>query len=146
MGIGVSVLLDRLLPPFLVGLHAVLLGWAAVGLVEWLASDVPWPAVANELFPRWLLLPHWLAVLGASAVFLVGYVRRWPGTPLLLIPAYGFMAVVCAVETLYFLTHPLRHVAMMLEFAAYVLIPVALYRAPSLVRHFRLAEELRRPA
>jgi hypothetical protein len=137
--------LDRLLPPFFVGLHALLLSWAAVGLAELIVVEVPWPAVTNPLFPRWLLLPHWLAVLGASALFLFGYFLRWQKTPALLIAAYAFMAAICAVETFFFLTHPLRYVAMLLEYLAYVLILLALNRVPSFLRQFQLGEQGAQP-
>jgi hypothetical protein len=140
MTIAVLTALNRLLPPLLVALHALLLGWALVGLVEWVLPEVPWPAVSNALFPRWLLLLHWLSVLGASVLFLAGYFLRWQRAPVLLIPAYAFMAAVCAVETFFFLTHPLRYVALVLEYLAYVLIPLALFRLPRFVRHFRLQE------
>jgi hypothetical protein len=129
---------DRLLPSILLLLHAALFLWAVVGLIEWVLPRVPWRAISNPLFPRWLLLLHWLAVLAASSVFLYGYLRRWPRTPFLLITAYVFMATVCAVETFFFLTHELRFLAMILEFAAYILIPLSLYRVPSLARRFRL--------
>jgi hypothetical protein len=140
MAIAVVPVLDRLLPPLFVGLHALLFSWAAVGLAEWIVVEVPWPAITNPLFPRWLLLPHWLAVLGASALFLLGYTRRWQKTPALLIPAYAFMAAICAVETFFFLTHSLRYVAMVLEYVAYVLILLALYRVPRFVRRFQLLD------
>lgn len=135
---------DRVLPPVLVLLHAGLFLWASVGLVEWLVPGVAWRPVSNALFPRWLLLLHWLAVLNAAAIFLAGYVRRWPRTPVLLVPAYAFMAGVCTVETVFYLTHPLRYVAMALELAAYVLIPLALCRVPGLARRFGLNRAIER--
>lgn len=127
----------RLLPPLLVLLHAGLLLWALVGLAEWLSPTVPWPGVSNPLFPRWLLLVHWLVVLIASSLFLGGYALRWPRTPVAMVAAYGSMAIVCAIETMGFLTHPLRYLAMALEIAAYLLILVALYRMPVFVARFR---------
>lgn len=131
-----GVFLSRCLPPVLVLVHAGLLVWAVAGLAEWLAPQVPWPRVSNGLFPRWLLLLHWIAVLLAAAIFLVGYAVRWRLTPKAMIPAYGLMAVVCVIETFWFLQHPLRFVAMALEFSAYVVIPIALHRVTSLAARF----------
>jgi hypothetical protein len=139
-GVGMMVVgtaLNRIFPPILVTLHALLLGWAVIGLAEWFLLDLPWPAVSNELLPRWLLLLHWLSVLGASLLFLLGYLLKWKRTPVLMIPAYSLMAIVCTIETIFFLTHPLRYVAMVLEYIAYVAIPFALLRLPSFVRHFQ---------
>jgi hypothetical protein len=129
-------LLNRLLPPLLVLVHAALLVWALVGLIEWFALSVPWPIVSNALFPRWLLLVHWLAVLIASFVFLSGYALRWSDTPRAMAPAYSFMAVVCAIETFGFLTHSLRFVAMAFEYATYVLILIALHLLPGFTARF----------
>lgn len=127
----------------LVVLHGGLLAWAVPGFVEWFAGDVPWPSLANPLFPDWLQLLHWLVVLSAAVLFLWGYATRWPATPRAMIPAYALMAAVCAIETFGYLTHPLRFVAMALEFAAYVAIPVMLNRAPSLAARFE--PQRRRP-
>jgi len=129
-------LLSRSLPLILVLVHVALLLWAVSGLIEWFVPIVPWPRLSNVLFPQWLLLLHWLAVLLAATVLLIGYVTRWPLTPKAMIPAYALMAVVCVIETFWFLTHSLRFVAMALEFCAYIVIPVALHRVPSLVARF----------
>lgn len=128
--------LSRLLPPLLLVVHFALLLWALVGLAEWFVASVPWPRLSNVLFPQWLLLWHWLAILAASAIFLGGYFRCWPFTPKAMVPAYAMMAAVCVVETFGFLTHPLRFVAMALEFSAYIGISIALRRVPSFVARF----------
>lgn len=128
--------LTRSLPPVLVLVHVALLLWAVVGLAEWLSPAVPWPRLSNVLFPRWLLLLHWTAVLLAAAIFLGGYAARWRFTPKAMIPAYALMAAVCVIETFWFLQHPLRFVAMALEFSAYIVIPIALHRVAGLAAHF----------
>jgi len=131
--------LQRLVAPVLVALHGGLLAWAVVGLAEWLATSVPWAPVSNPLFPRWVLLLHWLAVLGAAGVFLGGYFSRWPGTPYAMIPAYAFMAAVCFIETFWFLEHPYRYHAFVVEIILYIAIPLALFRLPPLAARFRTA-------
>lgn len=120
----------------LLAIHVGLLAWALVGLAEWTMGSVPWPAVSNPLFPRWLLLVHWLSVVAAALALLAGYARRWPGTPTALAAAYLLMAAVCAIETFGYLTHRMRFAAMAAEYAAYVLILLALWRAPALARRF----------
>jgi hypothetical protein len=119
--------MSRALPPLLLLVHCFLFAWAAVGLAEWLVPAAPWPRVSNPLFPRWLLLLHWLAVLAGSVTFLAGYATRWKGTPVAVAVAYLSMAAVCVLETVWFLTSPFRFVAMAAEFGAYAAI-VALLR------------------
>lgn len=128
--VGVSI------PPLLVVVHLALLVWAVVGMAEWVLSEVPWPMVSNPAFPPWLLLLHWLAILSGSIVFLSGYIARWRATPLALAAAYTFMAVVCVIETFWFLTGIARFVAMALEFAVYMSIIILLLRLPPFVRRF----------
>jgi hypothetical protein len=55
--------------------------------------------------------------------------------------AYAFMAVVCVIETFWFLTGVGRFVAMALEFTAYVGIVVLLRRLPSFVNRFSSRHE-----
>lgn len=129
-------ILSRSLPPLLLCLHAALLVWALAGWSEWLMPRVPWPEVSNPLFPRWLLLFHWSAVLIAAVLFLVGYLARWKRTPAAMIGAYACMAAVCVVETFFFLEHPLRFAALLAELTAYLAILLALFRLPSFVARF----------
>lgn len=105
---------------FLLGVHVALLVWALVGMVELVSARVPWPKVSNVAFPPWLLLVHWLAVLGGSGVFVGGYLARWRHTPGALAIAYALMAAVCVIETFGFLTGTRRFVAMALELSAYL--------------------------
>ena len=97
---------------------------------------MPWPRVANPLFPPWVLLVHWLAVLFGGVAFLYGYLTRWSLTPLVMALAYAMMAAVCALETFGYLQHPGRFRDMALEYAAYVLLVILLFRLPSLRARF----------
>lgn len=127
----------RILPPLLVVLHAGLLLWAIAGWIEWFAPGVPWTPMSNPLFPSWVLFLHWSAISIASAIFLWGYAGRKRWMPTAMIPAYGLMAVMCFVETIWFLESPLRFVAMAAEYVAYITILMALHRVPSLVERFK---------
>lgn len=89
---------------------------------------------------------HWLAILAASTLFLLGYTMRWYYTSNIMVCAYGFMAVVCAIETVWFLTHPLRFVAMAFEYGAYIAIVFALKRVPILAARFDSAAPLHHAA
>lgn len=116
--------------------HALLLVWGGVGMIEWLAGEVPWSRVSNAAFPRWVLLLHWLAILTGAIAFLAGYAMRWRRTPQAMIVAYSVMAVVCVIETFWFLSGDLKFVAMVLEFSAYIGILLLLHRFPPFVTHF----------
>ncbi len=129
--------LSRTLPPLLLLLHAGLLLWATVGWIEWFASTVPWTPLSNPLFPQWVLFLHWSAVAIASALFLWGYATRWKHTPVAMIPAYGFMAIVCFIETIWFMESPYRYLAMAAEYAAYAGILWMLFRMPRLADRFQ---------
>ena len=124
-----SKVLSRLFMAGLLVLHVALLVWALMGLAEWIFDAVPWPAVANPLFPRPMLLAHWLSVAVTAGIFLAGYTLRWPGTPLAVAAGYAAMAVVCLIETTQYLVHDGRWLAMGLEYAAYLGIGFYLFRS-----------------
>jgi hypothetical protein len=120
----------RLVGLTLVAVHVVLAGWALVGLGELVLEDPPWPPVSNPELPRAVLLVHWTLMLAAAGVFLGGYFLRWRHTPIALAVAYLGLAVMCAVETLGFLTNTGRYAAMAAEYAAYATILWLLFRTP----------------
>lgn len=122
----------RVIAALLVALHAGLAAWSVVGLIEWFVAEPPWPRLSNPLLPRPVLLAQWVLVLLAAGVFLAGYARRWPRTPVALAGCYAAMGVLCAVENIAYLG---RYVAMAVEYAAYVAILGILFR----MEHFRRA-------
>ena len=111
----------------LVVVHAFLGVWALGGMMEWLNMDVPWKPYSNPEFPHWLLFFHWGTVLFAATVYLIGYFTHWRQTPHWMAVAYGMMALVCVVETFWYMTSSFRYIAMVLEYAAYVVILLVLY-------------------
>jgi hypothetical protein len=133
----------RVLGAVLLAVHAVLVLWGAAGLAE-LAGPVPsWAAVANPELPGGVLVVHWLAMLGAGSVFVIGYLVRWPATPAAMVVAYAVLATVCAVETFGYLTGEFRFLNMAAEYTAYGVLIVLLHKGPLKAT---FANALRRPA
>ncbi|MBX3508084.1 MAG: hypothetical protein KF714_04810 [Parvibaculum sp.] len=131
--------LGRMVLAGLVLLHAGLLVWALMGLAEWIAGEVPWPAVANPLFPRPMLLFHWLSVIAASTAFLAGLTLRWRGTPIAVALGYAAMGLVCLIETMHYLVHDTRWLAMAAEYTAYLAIGSWLFLSETARSTFRRA-------
>jgi hypothetical protein len=88
---------------------------------------VPWPEYSNPDFSRTLLFFHWTAVLIASTGFLYGFVTRWQLTPKFMLFGYGLMAMICVIETFWYMTGDYKYIAMIIEFAAYFLILLLLH-------------------
>lgn len=118
----------------LVIVHLGLAVWSLVGLVEFVLPAVPWPRIANPLFPPAVLLGQWLLVLGTATIFVGGYVRRWRHMPLAVGVGYALMASLCAYQTFFILMHEIRFVAMAAEFATYIAILAFLCRSPARAR------------
>lgn len=131
-----SITLPKLVVAGLVVLHAGLLVWALMGFAEWFRLDVPWPSVANPLFPHGVLLAHWTSVLLTASLFLGGIALRWPATPTAVACGYAAMATVCLIETTTYLVHDARWLAMGLEYAAYIGIGLFLFRSAWAQAHF----------
>jgi len=134
----------KVLGAALLGVHGTLALWASAGLVELVMPAPPWPAVRNPELPDGLLVVHWLAMLGAGSVFLVGYLTRWPTTPRVMAAAYVSLATICAVETFGFLTNASRFVNMGVEYATYAILIALLHNAP-LKNRFRRAPDSATP-
>lgn len=128
--------LPKLFVAGLIVLHAGLLIWAVTGFAEWFMAEVPWPRVANPLFPSGVLLAHWLSVLVTAALFLGGFALHWPATPAAVAYGYAAMATVCLIETTTYLVHDTRWLAMGLEYAAYIGIGWFLFRSAYVQPYF----------
>ena len=122
--------LAKIVTVILLGVHGLLAAWALVGFIEWFSPSVPWPRVSNVLFPRDILFMHWLVILLAAAVFLIGYAVSWTYTPVAMACAYAAMAALCAVETFGYMESDTRFVAMAAEYIAYAGILLFLFRSP----------------
>ncbi len=117
-------------------LHIVLFIWAAGGTMEMIFNTVPWKPYTNPEFPFWVLVMHWGAVLFASVSFIYGYWTQWSKTPQIMLFAYGFMALVCVIETFGYMTSPNKYLAMGAEFAAYIAILWLLFRSSYFINYF----------
>jgi len=115
----------------LVVVHIVLVVWCVLGLAEIILPELPLPKVGNPLFPASIQLAQWLLVLAVAAIFILGLAARWRHTPIAMTAGYALMAALCAVETIGYLKHDLRYPAMALEYAAYGVILLFLFRSPT---------------
>ena len=109
--------------------HIYLLLWGLVGFAEWFLPHVPWERVSNPDFPRWVLLLHWTAIVTGGATFILSFALQWSKIPQAMTVAYGFMAVVCAIETFGYMTSEFKYLAMAAEYITYTGILAVLYRA-----------------
>jgi hypothetical protein len=113
----------------LVLVHIVLVIWCVLGLAEMILPELPFPKVGNPLFPPSIQLGQWLLVLAVASIFILGLAARWRHTPVAMAVGYALMAALCAVETIGYLKHDLRYPAMALEYAAYIVILLFLFRS-----------------
>ncbi|MEX0923267.1 MAG: hypothetical protein WDZ84_10865 [Rhodovibrionaceae bacterium] len=127
-------------------LHLGLGAWGLGGLAEYLLPGLGF-GLQNPLFPAWLQLAHWLAILAGATAFLLGYLALARLLLPMLAAAYLAMAAVCAVETLFFLDGSGRYLAMAAEYAAYLAILALLaHRERRRVSSLRTARAPARPA
>jgi hypothetical protein len=129
---GESMTKEKLAHLFMIALvlvHIVLVVWCVLGLAEMLLPELPFPKVGNPLFPASIQLAQWLLVLAVASIFILGLAARWRHTPVAMAAGYALMAGLCAVETIGYLKHDLRYPAMALEYAAYIVILLFLFRS-----------------
>lgn len=124
----------------LILVHGFLLLWAVGGFIEMISPKVPWKHFTNPEFPFWVLLIHWSSVLFASATLLYGYFTQWSKTPQAMAVAYGFMAMVCVIETFGYMTEKTKYMAMGGEFLAYTVILLYLFRSKYFIRETQVSE------
>ena len=119
--------LDRAFAALLVIVHAALGVWALIGFIELVLPDIAWHRLSNPLFSRRMLLLQWSLVAVAAAVFIGGYLSRWRHTPFAMLAIYSAMALTCAYQTFFVLTHPFRFSAMAIEYVEYAVISLFLF-------------------
>jgi len=109
--------------------------WGSLGLIEYLFGVGP-IRLQNPVFPDGVQLLHWIGITATGLIYLIGYYRRWQLTPFAMVVAYSVLATLCFVETMDFLTNRGRYVAMVLEYAAYIVISIYLFRSERMQTHF----------
>jgi hypothetical protein len=125
----------RLIALGLVAVHAGLGLWAAIGFAELIVVEVPWGRLSNPLFSRPMLLAQWTLIAIAAAAFITAYFGRWRSMPELMAAIYGAMALLCAYQTFFVLTHQARFRAMAIEYLQYALILVFLFSSEHVRQH-----------
>jgi hypothetical protein len=128
--------MERIVAGVLVAVHLGLLAWALVGFAELLLPGVPWKRLSNPLFSTAMLGLQWSLIAVASTTFVFGFIRQWRATPWVMAAVYGAMAAVCAYQTFFVLTDPMRFRAMAIEYVEYALILVFLFRSPYMRTRF----------
>jgi hypothetical protein len=128
--------LARLVAWGLVAVHAGLGAWALVGFAELALPQVPWTRLSNPLFSRPMLLLQWSLIAMAAAMFIGGYALRFRHTPLAMSVIYGAMALVCAYQTFFILTHAARFRAMAIEYTEYAAILAFLFLSTHMRERF----------
>lgn len=114
--------LARAIAGVLVLVHIGLGIWALVGFAELLLPEVPWERLSNPLFSPAMLVLQWSLISVAAAVFIAGYLGRWQRLPVAMLVIYGAMALVCAYQTFFVLTHASRFREMAIEYVEYAVI------------------------
>tara|TARA_R100001163_G_C5010026_1_gene156298 strand:+ start:138 stop:566 length:429 start_codon:yes stop_codon:yes gene_type:complete len=134
---AVSVL-DRFLPKLLLAISIFLLCWGLLGLVEYVFPTLNM-GLQNSRFPDGLQFAHFFAIILTGAVFVVGYLRKWPYTPFATITMYAVLATLCFVEVMDFGAFgggTMGVLTMLLEYAMYVGLSTYLLRSKAMRRHF----------
>lgn len=121
--------LPRLFMGLLIAVHLGLGLWGLMGFAEMIFPAVPWPEISNPKFTDTILVLQWALVLVAAALFLGGTWARWAQTPRAMLVIYLLMGALCAVQNLFYLDHATRFLAVALEYAAYTVILLFLFRA-----------------
>ena len=120
----------------LVAAATVMLGWGALGFLEYFTGLAPLVPLQNATFPSGTQFVHWLLITLSGAVFLIGYFLRWRYTPLAMIVLYAALATLCAIETFDFMENPSRYGDFARECTYYILISIYLVRSRRMRERF----------
>ena len=129
-------------PYLLILLHAVLLGWGLLGLVEYVVPAASL-GLQNARFPAGTQFLHFAAIILTGGIFLGGYVGRWRHTPFATVVMYAVLATLCFVETVDFGAFgggASRFVIMSVEYVLYVVLAVYLLRSATMRQRFASAQ------
>lgn len=125
-------------PHLLVLIHAVLVGWGVLGLIEYIAPAASL-GLQNANFPAGTQFLHFAAILATGAIFLGGYFGRWRQTPFATVVMYAVLATLCFIETVDFGAFgggQTRFIVMGIEYVTYVGISIFLLRSKTMRQRF----------
>ncbi|MEM1416794.1 MAG: hypothetical protein AAGH15_17995 [Myxococcota bacterium] len=125
-------------PQVLLVVHAVLLGWGVLGLIEYFVPAATL-GLQNASFPPGTQFLHFASVLVAGAVYVGGYLTRWPSTVFATVTMYAVLATICFIETVDFGAFgggPTRFLPMAAEYVTYALLSTYLLRSATVRARF----------
>lgn len=128
----------KFFPHLLVLVHAILVGWGSLGLIEYFVPAVPL-GLQNANFPAGTQFLHFTAIFATGLTFLGGYFTRWRQAPFATVLMYAVLATLCFIETVDFGAFgggPTRFIVMGVEYVAYIGISVFLFRSTTMRRRF----------
>ena len=126
----------KLFPYVLVLLHAVLVGWGVLGLVEYFVPAATL-GLQDTNFPAGTQFLHFASILVTGTLFLAGYFTRWQHTPTVTVTMYAVLATICFIETVDFNAFgggQARFIPMGLEYVTYIGLSIYLLRSAT-IRH-----------
>ncbi|MCL1627251.1 MULTISPECIES: hypothetical protein [Roseinatronobacter] len=133
--------LDRVLPGLLLVISGLLMGWGILGLLEYVVPVIS-IGLQNSQFPAGLQFAHFFAILLTGAVFLFGYLAKWPPTRHATITMYAVLATLCFVEVTDFGAFgggTTGVLIMLVEFSTYIALSVYMLRSNAMQRRFGTA-------
>ena len=122
-----------------------LLLWGVLGLAEYAAPALNF-GLQDEAFPPGLQFIHFFAITLTGAIFVFGYLARWPHTPHATVTMYAVLATICFVETMDFGAFgggTTGVIVMLCEFALYIALSILLLRSGEAREHFRASARAR---
>jgi len=125
-------------PHLLVLLHAVLLGWGFLGLIEYFVPAASL-GLQNANFPAGTQFLHFAAIMATGGIFVGGYFRRWRHTPFATVVMYAVLGTLCFIETVDFGAWgggPNRFIVMLVEYVIYVAFSAYLLRSATMRQRF----------
>ena len=133
--------LDKLFPKGLFVISFALLVWGLLGLLEYAYPPLNL-GLQNTNFPPGVQFIHFFALILTGAIFVFGYVGRWPQTRYATMTMYAVLATICFIETIDFGAFgggTIGVTIMLLEFALYIVLSIYLLRSAAIQQRFRLA-------
>ncbi|WOE75080.1 hypothetical protein [Alterisphingorhabdus coralli] len=114
-----------------------MLGWGLLGLLEY--AGIVLLDLKNPDFLPATQLVHFIIIFASGAVYLIGYLTRWSGTPVAMAVIFGMLAMMCTIQTFDMMTNDGRYSAYGREIVMYIVLTIFLFRSQEMQDHFRIA-------